>query len=121
MTASLSFVVDGCPVPWERVTAGKHKPKRTREYQKLVAWTAKIQCGGNRCPVLIGAIRARMIFVVQGGSRGDWDNYAKTIGDACQEVVYANDAQIMDAHVTVKPAGDTKERAIITFEEMSDG
>ena len=126
----------GDPVPWSRAGTtigwahGKpfvrhYTPTDMRTYQEAIAWRAKSAMAGR--PPLIGALAIRCFAMVEipkswsrrdrdaalhASSRPDWDNYAKTICDACNKIVYKDDAQIVRA-LTIK---EYAERPGIIFE-----
>ena len=77
----LSFFIPGRPVPKSRARAGAggrfFTPKRTREYEELVAWTARTQ------PFALGSgpVALRIVLKSSSALKGDIDNYAKAILD----------------------------------------
>ena len=105
MRVEMSFVVPGEPVPKGRARVFKNNgithgvtPKRTVNFEalvKLMAASARPTGWPMRCEyaVHIHAVRARR-------RRGDNSNLAKGIEDACNTVVWADDEQVCDLHVT---------------------
>lgn len=102
------FFVDGIPIPKARprVTRwGTYTPKTTVDWEKLVAVSYKNQCKGiffeKKIPLYF---YAEIICPGTGPLstiRGDWENFAKGICDALNEVAYDDDSQIVDGR-TVK-------------------
>ena len=101
-----SFTVPGAPVPKARGRTVRPKgqkvrtitPKSTVNFEatvRLVAAAARPAHWPLRCEykVEIHAVRAHR-------GRGDNSNIAKAVEDACNTVLWADDAQIADLHVT---------------------
>lgn len=94
-----SFVMPGRPVGKERARKGKngtfYTPARTREYENLVAWKARMAHVGApfEGPVKLEVeIRSRK-------SRADLSNILKAIEDAMNKIVYNDDRQIQEIHI----------------------
>lgn len=94
-----SFVVPGRPVGKERARKGKngtfYTPARTREYENLVAWKAKIAHVGAPFE---GPVKLEM-EVRSRKSRADTSNILKAIEDGMNRIVYYDDRQIMEIHI----------------------
>lgn len=113
----IRFQVNGVPVPKARPRFGQRRAysdPKSAAYERSVAWAAKIAMGRRR--PLTGALSADMsifvpwpksvgvadrIFRVETGQthavgRPDCDNYAKQLLDACNKIVYADDAIVTD-------------------------
>jgi Holliday junction resolvase RusA-like endonuclease len=85
------------PVPKGRPRFGHghvYTPKETAEFENTVRWLLR----QKHVPLLKGPLIVEMAFWVKTLD-GDWDNYAKAIGDAGQGICWSNDRQIRDAHV----------------------
>lgn len=91
---------------------GVYTPKATREWEDLVRLQAKIQYGSSL--LMTGRLIVRIHFYGLD-RRGDLDNYAKSILDALQGLIYRNDNQIDDLRV-VRCGGKTKYVTIIIRE-----
>ena len=120
MTDDVSFIVKGTPVPKARARLGRtwagkrtaYTPKRTAEYEMLVARTAKDAMAGR--PLMRGPVELRMAAhlpipkswpdedraravagLIWPTSRADLDNYVKSIKDALNAVVWNDDSQVV--------------------------
>ena len=107
MMPRLVFTVGGAPVPQSRTntsTSGvRFTPKRTRDYQKLVARTAVDAMRAQGWESGVGPY-AVTLLVTRKHMRGDLDNFAKAALDGMNRVVFADDRHI---HVLyVQFAGD---------------
>ena len=135
----IEFVVPGRPIPQARprVTGnGRHTytPRRSVEYRQAVALCARSAMRGKE--ILTGAVsvRVRFVFAVPTSwrkekrteaacgrlahlSRPDIDNLYKAVTDACTGIVYADDAQIVEAKISHGYAGRLPEGAYVTVEE----
>jgi len=89
------FVVHGSPVPKERPRLGKYgnvyTPKRTKDWEDVVAWTYK-ESGG---PWLSGPLSISYKFYLASEKKKDHDNLEKAITDALNGVAYEDDSQIV--------------------------
>lgn len=117
----IHITYDGPIVAWQRTGLNKGKKHytrdETRDMQNALAMAAINQVGR---PMLTGAIgieikvyfeppgswsavkRHRAIHGIDGVMhtvKPDYDNLAKTIGDALNGIVWKDDAQIVDAHI----------------------
>jgi len=107
MTMHLEFTVPGPPVPKARprvtVTGrGTFTPKKTKDYQELVAMAAMVAYKKSTEPFpwpLDAGYRVDCVFYFKGIPTKDLDNLAKSIFDALEGVLYTNDRQIMEAHL----------------------
>lgn len=99
----ISFVVPGPPVPKGRPRTGKgriYTDPKTRAAEEAIALLAR---SATRTP-LEGAVSLSLTFVLERPPstkradptvRPDVDNYAKTVMDACNGIVWADDAQVV--------------------------
>lgn len=91
----LSFFVAGKPTPKgrPRVMPNGHTftPEKTRAFEELVSWTAKIAMGGQ--PPLEGPVFISLAFF-GSHANADVDNLAKAVLDAMNGIVYKDDKQI---------------------------
>ena len=99
--STIEFFVPGRPVPKGRPRVTKsgfaYTPKRTREWESVVAWHAKLARGFR--PIIEGPVAVRLAFC---GARvtADIDNLAKAVLDAMNRVVYLDDRQVRDVRAT---------------------
>jgi hypothetical protein len=111
----LTFTIPGPPVPKARArvvshvdASGKRKtrgitPKRTEAYEEHVKLLAHYALAGylGKWPTSDkGARFGLVVRVYFFEHEGDWDNYGKIIADACQNVLWSNDRQIVDGRCT---------------------
>lgn len=97
-----SFVVPGRPIPKGRprtvtTPTGRSRtftPRRTRDFEELVAWHAKLA----RVRPLAGDVA---LTVRLYGTHADGDNVLKAVADGLQGVAYTNDSQITEWHAYV--------------------
>lgn len=116
----LRFTVPGPPVPKARARVvrgndGKTRsftPKKTSGYQEVVRMCALSAWSRFRWNRDDAAARYGLaITIFRSTSRGDWDNYGKSISDACNGVLWVDDRQIRDASVKIEDCERGKERA----------
>lgn len=117
MEASIIIIVTGAPVPWAR--AGRHgrgtyTPMRVRRWQDDARQVARAAMG-NRLPIK-GPVRLEFTAVlriprswpdwkrqaalagrVRPTCRPDKDNLVKALMDACNTIVWADDAQVVES------------------------
>jgi Holliday junction resolvase RusA-like endonuclease len=114
----LEFEINKKPVPQARPRfyvrhhglkhfVGAYDPAKCKTYKEFVAWHAKIIAvkKGLREPVK-GPIAISLTFRMgENGKEGfhtkrpDLDNLAKAVKDALKGVIYADDSQIVEAHL----------------------
>jgi Holliday junction resolvase RusA-like endonuclease len=98
VSALLVFTVGGPPVPWQRTqTRGGQRftPKRQRAYQSLVALHASMAITRKVWPSA-STFAVELDVYQQDARRRDLDNFAKTVGDACNGVLWDDDSQIVE-------------------------
>lgn len=79
MGKTLEFVIEGRPVPKQRVRTRNgrfYTPKETRRYEDSVAWQARKEHAHS-----LGDVEVEITLCSQKPLRGDIDNYAKAILD----------------------------------------
>ena len=117
---TLKFTIPGNPFGKERPRFGAgntHTPQKTKDYEELVAWSYRQQCGTKHFPhgtalelVVMAYMpipksaprkdRARMITGdIRPTVTPDWDNIGKIISDALNKVAYDDDKAIVDGYV----------------------
>ena len=117
----LRFVVPGPPVPKARARVVRDKetgkshsftPKATASYENAVkmcalsAWT-RIRWDRESKAARYGLA----VEVYRSEARGDFDNYMKSIADACNGVLWPDDRQIREAAVKIHECAKGQERA----------
>ena len=136
----ITFIVDGTAVPKQRprITRGgqAYTPKKTRDYEGRVR-KAFLSSHQGFMPVFGGDVPVRVcIEVIQQipkswsnskhlraergeiapvSRNGDIDNIAKSILDACNSLVYEDDAQVTT--LTISKRYGTDPCAIVMFKE----
>lgn len=100
--AAVEFVVPGRPVPWARTSSRggqRFTPKRQRDHGALVAQLAKVQV---RSRMLDGPVAVELEFrypnpqrPTRAYPRGDVDNLAKLVLDACQGILFPDDDYVV--------------------------
>lgn len=118
----LSYEVDGAPVPKGRPRFGKghaFTPKRTRDYEARAREAAAVAVAKAGWPA--GGWDGRgvrylvRVDVLLQADRGDADNYAKSLIDAANGVVFPDDARVCAKFITRRLAhGLERPRAAIT-------
>jgi Holliday junction resolvase RusA-like endonuclease len=120
----IEFIVPGPPQGKGRARVGKvgghvrmFTPKKTVSYESLIAYAAKIAMRGMPpadCPfhvelLAVHAVPASWSRVKQNRAllgliccttKPDLDNVLKSVGDACNEVVWRDDRQIVSTHMS---------------------
>lgn len=114
----LAFEIKTTPVPQARPRfyvrhhglknfVGAYDPKQCKTFKEVIAWHARIKAmeQGLKAP-LSGAISINLIFQmgengkeVYHTKRPDIDNLAKAVKDALKGIIYADDSQIVEAHL----------------------
>lgn len=101
---SIKFTAKLEPVPFKRVrTNGKRhfNDKRYTEFKKGLGYIA-LKAMDGKAP-LEGALRLSVTvskkIIPTALHYGDWDNHAKAICDALNGICYADDRQIVEAHI----------------------
>jgi Holliday junction resolvase RusA-like endonuclease len=141
MTFVVTFMVDGNPVAKGRPRFAKrgkfvqtYTPQKTKDYESLVMDAASAAMGVTEpltTPVKI-LIYIRMPIpasyskkkhqdcldqLIRPTKKPDWDNVAKAITDALNGIVYVDDCQIVEAHVT-KRYSDVVGVSVTVLEEL---
>lgn len=119
---TITFEVDGAPVPQSRPRFTRqghaYEAEKSRKYKELVRAAAVEKMKGRE--PWNGAVSAYLTFylpmpkswskkkrgealrglIVPTGRVGDTDNYLKTVLDACNGVIYADDSQVYNVTAT---------------------
>ena len=114
-----SFVVPGRPVGKERARKGKngtfYTPPRTREYENLVSWKARMAHVGAPFE---GPVKLEM-EIRSRKSRADTSNILKAIEDAMNRIVYHDDKQIKEIHI--RRINGEQEEVQVTISKIRGG
>lgn len=122
----LGFTVPGPPVPKARARVVRNKqplpgqksvrsftPGKTVDYEnhvKLHALAAR--CKMSNWPWQSASVVYYVkITIYRSVARGDWDNFAKAITDACNGVLWSDDRQIVHATVALRKCNKGNEYA----------
>ena len=100
MTQSISFFVDGNPVPkqsYRAVHGGGYTDPRVKAWSKLVSDVAMKNMMGKS--MFTGLITIELQFFLSDRRRKDWDNLSKGVCDALNGIVYKDDSQIERATI----------------------
>ena len=124
MTFMVTFKVDGVPVPKARARHVLHgtrlrtyTPEKTRTYETLIKDAARQAMGGSepletpvslylyiRVPIPASATKKRLQAIADGSEKPikkpDASNILKSVEDGMNGVVYKDDSQIINIHVT---------------------
>lgn len=133
----LAFDVQTKPVPQARPRfyvrrhgqkniVGAYDPAKCKTFKEVIAWHAKaaVSRQGIKRPAE-GPISIRLVF--QMGKNGkelyhtkrpDIDNLAKAVKDALKGIAYADDSQIVEAHLYKQYGGPEIRIEIRTLEEV---
>lgn len=131
VTPAITFVVPGEPQGKGRAKFGMgrtYTPAKTVSYEGLIAHEARLAMRGR--PLMTGALEmlveafltvpasdsgrmraAKLAGDIRPTKKPDWDNAGKVVSDACNKVVYGDDAQIVRA-VVEKFYGDQPRVAV---------
>jgi Holliday junction resolvase RusA-like endonuclease len=123
MTFQVTFSVDGIPHGKGRPRFARrgsfvstYTDEKTKSYETLIQDAAKQAMGSTdpletpvalylyiRLPIPKAYSKKRTLACLDGLERPckkpDFDNVAKSVGDACNGIVYHDDSQIVDAHI----------------------
>lgn len=115
---TLTFTVPGLPAPKKRPRVAfkdrrgrplkkphTYTPGRTRDYESAVAWAAREAMTQTGMREIVGWVSLWVVAFVESEHQGDGDNFLKSVADALQGVAYANDRQVVDWSVSVRPTG----------------
>ena len=117
---TLKFTIPGNPFGKQRPRLGAghtYTPQATKDYEELVTWSFRQQCGTKCFPAgtalemailaykpipksVTWATRAKMITgEIRPTVTPDWDNIGKIISDALNKIAYDDDKCIVDGYV----------------------
>lgn len=91
----LHLIVEGEPVPKQRVRTGKgrfYTPAKTLHHEELIEWSARDRVSEpTRNPVIL-----EMDFFMGNARKVDGDNLQKTVMDALNGVAWRDDSQVIE-------------------------
>lgn len=116
---TVKFTIPGAPQGKERHRTAPngvtYTPKKTRDYEKLVAWAYQCEAHGAKFtgPVYVDIIAIYPVphswsRIKQGRAlngeiiptvKPDWDNIGKIVCDALNGIAYKDDSAVAEAHV----------------------
>ena len=97
----IKFVVHGTPIPkqsYRAVKGGGYLYPRVVEWEQLVSTYARQAMAGR--PPLIGNLVMTILFVLPDHRKRDLDNLIKGVSDSLNGIVFEDDSQVVDLHVT---------------------
>lgn len=108
MSRTLTFWVDGVPVPKARARTVRTKsgkpvsftPPRTARWERLVGLVAQAACSAVRWRPEPGSYAVTLV-VHRARRSGDADNFAKAACDACNGIVWPDDRMVRRVSVEV--------------------
>lgn len=111
---NIKLTIPGRPIPAVRMTQKSkfksHQAQRYLNYKNQIAWIAK---NNMRNRIFEGPVSTEILLYLSGGNQGDCDNYAKSLTDALNKIVYKDDRQIVRLLVEKRECGPADERAEI--------
>lgn len=73
----------------------KDRAQKYLAYKDAVGWAAKQAC----FDLIHGPVRVEIDIYLKGQRAGDVDNYAKSILDGCNGLIWVDDRQVVELHV----------------------
>lgn len=128
----IEFTIEGKPQGKQRPRFARghtYTPKKTKEYEELVAWSAKEVCDSpiaEPCTIGVGAVfevpKSYSKVKREACLRGeivpkypDVDNILKIVMDSCNGIAYLDDSQIYSACVNKEYGEKAHVHVIITL------
>ncbi len=96
----IEFFVSGAPVPKQSFRYGKgrgFKPARVQEWEDAVTNLARFAM--RNTDMLTGHVAVELLFSLPHRRRVDLDNLSKAVLDACNEIIWEDDRQVVDLHL----------------------
>ena len=123
----IRFTVPGTPVakgrPRFAPSGHAYTPAKTRSYEDAVRLYARRAMAGKK--MLTGPVELRVTLYFPKKAtaethtkKPDWDNLGKIISDACNMIVYHDDAQVTDSHVCKRYSAEP--RAVVVIREIEE-
>jgi Holliday junction resolvase RusA-like endonuclease len=132
----IQFSVQTKPVPQARPRffvrhkgpqhfVGAYDPEQCKTFKEVIAWHAKLKAkeSGLREPTTAPIVISLTFGMGRNGKgayhtkRPDIDNLAKAVKDALKGIIYADDSQIVEAHLYKQYGGSEVRIEIRTLEE----
>ena len=117
-----TFTVPGRPRGKERPRVGRngkfYTPRTTREYEETVAWFARsaYKEEPTKDPVRLD------LTIRSSKSRADTSNILKSIEDGMNGIVYVDDMQIKEIHISrIEGDGEGVDVAVFLLKDDNDG
>lgn len=117
-----TFTIPGRPRGKERPRMGRngkfYTPKTTREYEESVAWFAKAAYKEEptKDPVRLD------LTIRSSKSRADISNILKSIEDGMNGIIYVDDKQIEEIHISrIKEGNEGVDVAVFLLKDDNDG
>jgi len=122
MERIVAFTVPGRPRGKERPRMGRngkfYTPRTTREYEETVAWFAKTAYKEEptKDPVRLD------LTIRSSKSRADISNILKSIEDGMNGIIYVDDKQIEEIHISrIKEGNEGVDVAVFLLKDDNDG
>ena len=97
----IEFFVSGTPIPKQSYRAVKGGGYL---YPRVVAWEQQVSLFARQAmagrPPMTGDLAMTIQFVFPDHRRRDIDNSAKLVLDGCNGIVFEDDSQVVDLHLT---------------------
>jgi len=116
----IRFTVLGNPIPKARAVVtshGAYTPERTKSWEAQVKAAARLAMRDR--PPLEGPVGVELWLFRGDKRRADADNMEKAVLDACNRIVWLDDAQVMDMH-RYKRLDREQPRAVVLVWELGD-
>ncbi len=116
----IKFVVHGTPIPkqsYRAVKGGGYLYPRVVAWEQLISAYAR-QVMGGRSP-LFGNLAMTILFVLPDHRKRDLDNLSKAVCDSLNGIVFEDDSQIVDLHLT-KRVSKQAPGIFVTIENATD-
>lgn len=130
MNQSLTFAVLGAPRPKERPRLSRHgmvyTPKATKDYEQSVRVTAmralsqwRLENDGAHWNAQ-GPFSLSVFFFMADKRKRDLDNCMKSVSDALNKLLYADDSQL-DELYAFRDYDNRNPRAVVTVRRLREG
>lgn len=112
--------IDGDPVSKQRPRMAKLKtgrvytPKHTKEAQAVIAWSIRAATRGLQADDR-SAFGVRVLFFTKNRQRRDIDNMCKLVFDACNGLVWKDDAQVEELSASLRRADERPRTELVIY------